>query len=123
MRSFDAPLQSTLTARRFILHLAEIRETDGHTVDVIAGDGWREAIRNRERVEVRNQFDKACSPSDSRAHFPRQSREPDRRRFFVVPTVNVFVLVLLVHDRRRIVHVAVTDHPTAAWIAVGTWRP
>jgi hypothetical protein len=35
--------------------------------------------------------------------------------FFVVPTVTYrlsFVLVILAHHRRRIVHVAVTDHPT-----------
>jgi putative transposase len=40
--------------------------------------------------------------------------------FFVVPTATyrlLFVLVLLAHDRRRIVHVAVTAHPTAAWTA------
>jgi putative transposase len=40
--------------------------------------------------------------------------------FFVVPTVTfrlLFVLVILAHDRRRIVHVAVTEHPTAAWTA------
>ena len=39
---------------------------------------------------------------------------------FVVPTVTfrmLFVLVVLAHERRRIVHVAVTDHPTAAWTA------
>jgi hypothetical protein len=39
---------------------------------------------------------------------------------FVVPTVTyrlLFVLVILAHDRRRIVHVAVTDYPTAAWTA------
>ena len=39
---------------------------------------------------------------------------------FVVPTVTcrlLFVLVILGHDRRRLVHVAVTDHPTAAWTA------
>ena len=39
---------------------------------------------------------------------------------FVVPTVTfrlLFVLVILAHDRRRIVHVAVTAHPTAAWTA------
>jgi hypothetical protein len=38
--------------------------------------------------------------------------------FFVVPTATcrlLFVLVLLAHDRRRVVHVAVTEHPTAAW--------
>jgi hypothetical protein len=40
--------------------------------------------------------------------------------FFVVPTVTcrlLFVLVILAHERRRIVHVAVTDYPTAAWTA------
>jgi hypothetical protein len=40
--------------------------------------------------------------------------------FFVVPTVTyrlLFVLVILAHDRRRIVHVSVTDDPTAAWTA------
>jgi transposase InsO family protein len=40
--------------------------------------------------------------------------------FFVVPTATyrlLFVLVILVHERRRIVHVAVTEHPTAAWTA------
>ena len=39
---------------------------------------------------------------------------------FVVPTVTfrlLFVLVILAHDRRRILHVAVTEHPTAAWTA------
>ena len=40
--------------------------------------------------------------------------------FFVVPTVTyrlLFVLVILAHDRRRLVHVAVTPHPTAPWTA------
>jgi putative transposase len=40
--------------------------------------------------------------------------------FFVVPTATyrlLFALVLLAHDRRRIRHVAVTAHPTAAWTA------
>ena len=38
--------------------------------------------------------------------------------FFVVPTAMgrlLFVLVMLVHERRRVLHVAVTAHPTAAW--------
>jgi putative transposase len=37
---------------------------------------------------------------------------------FVVPTLTntiLFVLVILAHQRRRIVHVNVTEHPTAAW--------
>jgi transposase InsO family protein len=40
--------------------------------------------------------------------------------FFVVPTATcrlLFVLVILADERRRIVHVAVTEHPTAAWAA------
>lgn len=40
--------------------------------------------------------------------------------FFVVPTATgrlLFVLVMLAHYRRRVVHVAVTAHPTAAWTA------
>jgi putative transposase len=40
--------------------------------------------------------------------------------FFTVPTATfriLFVLVILSHDRRRIVHVNVTEHPTAAWTA------
>jgi transposase InsO family protein len=40
--------------------------------------------------------------------------------FFVVPTVFfrvLFVFVILSHDRRRPVHVAVTEHPTSEWVA------
>jgi transposase InsO family protein len=40
--------------------------------------------------------------------------------FFVVPTVRhtvLFVLVILAHHRRRVVHFNVTEHPTAAWTA------
>jgi putative transposase len=40
--------------------------------------------------------------------------------FLVVPTATyrfLFVLVILAHERRWVVHVAVTHHPTAAWRA------
>jgi putative transposase len=40
--------------------------------------------------------------------------------FFTVSTLTgriQFVLVLIAHDRRRIVHVNCTEHPTAAWTA------
>ena len=40
--------------------------------------------------------------------------------FFTVPTVLfkvLFVFVVLVHDRRRVVHINVTDAPTAQWTA------
>jgi putative transposase len=48
------------------------------------------------------------------ANHARQIKAAD---LFVVPTVTfrlLFVLVILEHERRQIVHVAVTDHPTAA---------
>jgi putative transposase len=40
--------------------------------------------------------------------------------FFTVPTLTgrvLFVLIVLSHHRRRIVHVNITDHPTATWSA------
>jgi transposase InsO family protein len=40
--------------------------------------------------------------------------------FFTVPTLTghvLFVLVLLAYHRRRIIHLNVTEHPTAAWTA------
>ncbi|MCH7839724.1 MAG: transposase [Planctomycetes bacterium] len=40
--------------------------------------------------------------------------------FFTVPTVRLrvlFVLIVLTHDRRKIVHFNVTEHPTAEWTA------
>jgi transposase InsO family protein len=40
--------------------------------------------------------------------------------FFVVPTVThkvLFVLLILAHHRRRVVHMNVTEHPTAQWTA------
>ena len=40
--------------------------------------------------------------------------------FFTVPTAGLrvlFVLVVLAHDRRRVVHFNVTEHPTAGWTA------
>src|SRR5437899_3590579 len=40
--------------------------------------------------------------------------------FFTVPTLTgrvLFVLVVLAHQRRRIIHVNLTEHPTEAWTA------
>src|SRR5947209_12719550 len=40
--------------------------------------------------------------------------------FFTVPTATfrvLFVLVVLTHSRRRLVHFNVTEHPTAEWTA------
>ena len=38
--------------------------------------------------------------------------------FFTVPTITfrlLYVLVFLSHDRRKIIHFNVTDHPTSEW--------
>jgi transposase InsO family protein len=40
--------------------------------------------------------------------------------FFLVPTIRfqiLYVFLVLAHDRRRIVHFGVTEHPTAEWTA------
>jgi putative transposase len=40
--------------------------------------------------------------------------------FFTVPTIRfqvLYVFLILAHDRRRILHVGVTAHPTAEWTA------
>jgi len=40
--------------------------------------------------------------------------------FLTVPTATfrvLFVMVVLAHHRRRVVHFNVTEHPTAAWTA------
>lgn len=46
--------------------------------------------------------------------------------FFSVPTLTcriLFVLVVLAHDRRRILHVKVTEYPTSAWTDSNSARP
>jgi putative transposase len=43
--------------------------------------------------------------------------------FFVVPTATfrlLFVFLVLSHDRRRVVHFAVTSHPTSEWTCATT---
>ena len=49
-----------------------------------------------------------------------QARDIVAVDFFLVPTLTfrlLFVFVVLRHDRRELVHLNVTDHPTAAWTA------
>ena len=55
-----------------------------------------------------------------RAFLTNQVAQIAAADFFVVPTATyrlLFVRVILAHERRRVVHVAVTAHPTAAWTA------
>ncbi len=61
------------------------------------------------------------SPSPTwKAFLTNPVRELVSIDFFVVPTVKfqiLFVLIVLAHERRRIVHFNVTAHPTAQWTA------
>src|SRR5215813_1870571 len=46
--------------------------------------------------------------------------------FFTVPTVHLrvlFVFVVLAHERRRVLHFNVTEHPTAEWTASKSLKP
>ncbi len=60
-------------------------------------------------------------PSPSwRAFLKNHVKDLVSRDFFIVPTVGfkvLFVLVVLSHHRRRIVHFNVTENPTAEWTA------
>jgi putative transposase len=55
-----------------------------------------------------------------RAFLTAHARELVAIDFFVVPTLTfrlLFVFVVLRHDRRELLHLNVTDHPSAAWTA------
>jgi transposase InsO family protein len=60
-------------------------------------------------------------PSQSwRTFLDNHFRELVSIDFLTVPTATfrvLYVLVVLAHDRRRVVHFNVTEHPTAAWTA------
>ena len=65
---------------------------------------------------------KRCGPPSQgwRTFLANHVKDTIALDFFTVPTATfriLFVLVILSHDRRRIVHVNVTEHPTAAWTA------
>src|SRR5439155_9503527 len=55
-----------------------------------------------------------------RTFLEAHSKEIAAIDFFVVPTLTfrlLFGFIVLRHDRRELVHINVTDHPTAAWTA------
>jgi hypothetical protein len=66
--------------------------------------------------------DETPRPSSSgwRAFFQLHAKEFAALDFFVVRTAELkvlFFLVILGHDRRRVLHFNVTEHPTAEWTA------
>lgn len=64
---------------------------------------------------------RAEPPSQSwRTFLENHAKELIALDFFTVPSATfrvLFVLIVLSHDRRRIVHFNVTEHPTAEWTA------
>ncbi len=55
-----------------------------------------------------------------RALLANHAKELVSLDFFTVSTVRfkvLFVLIILAHDRRRVVHFHITEHPTARWTA------
>ncbi len=55
-----------------------------------------------------------------RAFLANHTKELVSLDFFTVSTVRfnvLFVLIILAHDRRRVVHFHITEHPTARWTA------
>lgn len=65
---------------------------------------------------------KLCGPPSQswRTFLENHANELIALDFFTVPTATfklLFVLVTLIHDRRRILHFNATEYPTAAWTA------
>jgi transposase InsO family protein len=87
--------------------------------------GWQHAlafvqprtVSTVEKYRVRHQ--KTPSPT-WKAFLNNHVKDIVALDFFTVPTVTfrvLFVLIILAHERRRIVHFHVTEHPTAQWTA------
>ena len=66
-------------------------------------------------------------PSQTWKTFLRNhAREIVSTDFFTVPTVNLrvmFVFLVLVDDRRRVLHFGITEHPTSGWVAQQIMEP
>jgi len=63
---------------------------------------------------------KRPSPQTWKTFLKNHSKEIVAIDFFIVPTIKfrmLWTLVVLSHDRRKIIHFAVTEHPSGAWTA------
>jgi putative transposase len=87
----------------------------------IHGELLKLGIDISERTVSRLMPKKRKPPSQTwRTFLDNHFRELVSIDFLTVPTATfrvLYVLVVLAHDRRRIVHFNVTEHPTAAWTA------
>jgi transposase len=87
----------------------------------IHGELQKLGIEVAERTVSRLLPKRHTPPSQPRRTFlANHARDLVSIDFFTVPTASLrvlLVLVLLAHQRRRVVHFHVTEHPTAAWTA------
>jgi hypothetical protein len=101
-------------------------------IRLMARDGWGAPRIHGELVKLGFEV----SESTVSRYMPRRPVEPDRLRrwiaflrnhkdgiaamdFFTVPTASLrllYVLFVIEHGRRRVVHFNVTSHPTSAWV-------
>ena len=85
----------------------------------IHGELLKVGIKISERTVARLMPKKRKPPSQTwRTFLDNHVKDLVSIDFFVVPTATfriLFVLVVLCHDRRRVVHFNVTEHPTAQW--------
>src|SRR5439155_1225379 len=86
-----------------------------------ADEIWAEDLDVAERTVSRLMPKRRPRPSQTwRTFLDNHVRDLVSLDFFTVPTARLrvlFVLVVLVHHRRRVVHFNVTEHPTAHWTA------
>ena len=55
-----------------------------------------------------------------RTFLANQAKQIAAMDFFTVPTLtfrNLYCFIILMHDRRKVIHFNVTAHPTAEWTA------
>ncbi len=87
----------------------------------IHGELLKLGIEVSERTVSRLMPKRSTAPSQTwRAFLDNHVRDLVSIDFFTVPTARLrvlFVFIVLSHERRRVIHFNITEHPTAAWTA------
>ena len=103
--------------RRLIRNMADANPLWG--APRIHGELVKLGLSVSERTVSRLMPRRRRPPSQTwRTFLQNHASSPVALDFFTVPTIAgrvLFVLVVLAHERRRILHVNVTTHPTSAW--------
>jgi putative transposase len=105
--------------RTLVVHMAHANPLWG--APRIHGELQKLGIEVAERTVSRLLAKRRTPPSHTwRTFLTNHVRDLVSTDFFTVPTAGLrvlFVLVVLAHHRRRVLHFNVTEHPTAAWTA------